>query len=224
MRERYEFYLLTRLRRGRNFLNQILRSASLNAKVKGFSLIETLIAITIIGVIGAITVTILTRSYKAGSNTDTISRLKQNGDSAINIMTETIRNADAVVCYGGTVDRRTEIVIRNLSGQYIKFKFVDPNPSTGDPTTNGFIIRQDNLPSASYPNFCDVTISGSQEVPITDNNAVTGVSVSDGEFTKLTNTASKDTILIEFFVNRSQRARSNFDSETAFFRTTVKVR
>ncbi len=192
---------------------------------KGFSLLEVIVAVTVIGVIGIFVSTILSRSYNAGNQSVVLGNLKQNGQTAISIMAETIRNSEGVICYGGSSQRKNEIVIRNLQGKYIKYRFVDPVISNSTITANGYITKQEDLDPNSYSSFCTSNLSSPQPVAITNNNSTSGVSISEGEFEKLTPaTASKDAVMISFYVSSPLTATSSAQSETAFMQTTVQVR
>jgi len=193
---------------------------------KGFSLIEVLVVIGILAIIGVITSTILTRSHRADVQSETLGKLKQNGEIAMKNMDETIRSAETIVCYGPAASpRKTTLVLRTYAGIYIKFKFIDPVPAPPDtPTTNGFIIRQENLLSSDLANFCETTQTNSPEVPITNKDSISGVSISNGSFLKLTGVQGKDTITIIFNVDRTLKPSSTAQSETAKIQTTVQVR
>lgn len=191
---------------------------------KGFTLIEVVIAITIIAVIGVITSTILTRSYRVGSSTVSISKLKQNGDLAVNQMADTLRTAEAVVCYGGTVSRKDQIVVRTILGKYIKFRFVDPVIVSGTVTVNGYIAKQENLNPVDQANFCSSGLVTPTAVDITNKDSESGVNVTDGAFTKLTQTVSKDTVSIEFNVYDTGKTSANGDAEVVGVQTSVQIR
>ncbi len=57
---------------------------------KGFSLVEVIVVIAILAVIGVITSTILSRSYRASSQGELLGKLKQNGDIAMKNIDETM--------------------------------------------------------------------------------------------------------------------------------------
>src|SRR3989344_900153 len=162
-------------------------------KLKGFSLVEVLIAVTIIGVVGTITSTILSRTFRASSQTTIISRLKQNGDLALTPIVETIRTAEAVFCYSTPINLQIKaLVVRTSDGKYTKFRFVDPVPLTGTPTQNGYIVKQENLDPSQSASFCDTILAN--EIPITNKDSTSGVSISSGEFIKIPGgTGGKDT-------------------------------
>lgn len=188
---------------------------------KGLSLIEVIIAITIIGVIGSVTSIILTRTFRANSQSEEISKLKQNGNLAINSMAETIRKAEGVKCYSQTVPIKA-LALRTLDGKYVKFRFVDPIPPTGTPTQNGYIIKQENLNPSDETNFCTTVFSS--EVPITNRNAASGVSISNGEFKKLSGNVGKDTITIKFDVNPTLNSGGTIEAKIVQMQTTVQIR
>ncbi len=73
-------------------------------------------------------------------------------------------------------------------------------------------------------NFCEVDLGNPVPFSITNNNSVSGVSISGGSFEKISGVAGKDTITINFNVDQTLRASSTILSETAKIQTTVQVR
>jgi len=189
----------------------------------GFSLVEVIIAITIIGVVGLMTTTIMSRSYRVNNQSSKISLLKQNGDMALGVITETLRNAEGVVCYSGASNIKS-LVVRTLAGKYVKFRFVDPSPPTGTPTQNGFIVKQENLNPADFDNFCTTTLLSPAEVPITNKDENSGVSISNGTFSALVGSGGKDLITIKFNVYPSLRSSGNLSSDVFPVQTTIQIR
>lgn len=190
-------------------------------KKNGFSLVELIIAITIIGVVGVVTSTILSRTFRANSQSDSISKLKQNGDLALTPMVETIRSAEGVICYDPTAPIQS-LVVRTFDGKYIKFRFVDPNL----PTTNGYMVKQENLSSSQFSSFC-TSVLGSpspDEVPITNKDTVSGVNISNGIFTYYPGNAGKDTITIKFDVNPTLTSGGTAETKIVQMQTTVQIR
>lgn len=196
------------------------------SNLKGFSIVEVIVAITIMAVIGVFTSTLLTRTYRSNTDTELISKLKQNGEVASNNIGEAIRMADAIVCYGSNGTRNDRIVIRTVEGNYMLFRFVDPFPLNGTPTQNGYIAKQENLNPASLPNFCIVQPPNfATEIKITDNvsNDITGgVSISNGQFKKLSGPEGKDTVTITFDIGPAGQPAGT--AGTINVQTTIQVR
>ncbi|HLC88373.1 MAG TPA: prepilin-type N-terminal cleavage/methylation domain-containing protein [Patescibacteria group bacterium] len=194
---------------------------------KGFSIVEVIITITIISVIGVFTSNLLTRTYRSSSDTELLSKLKQNGEVASNNIGEAIRMADSVVCYGQNGLRNDRIVIRTIEGKYWLFRFVDPEPPTGSPVTkNGYILKQENLNPRDFADFCIINPPNfSEDIIITDfdnSSVTTGVSISQGNFVKSAGPAGKDTVTIKFDVG--QAGLQPGSQGTVTVQTTVQVR
>lgn len=201
------------------------------SKIKsfGFSLIEVMIAITIIGVVGVISVAIFAQTVKTSQLVVDTSNLKQNSESALNVMAETLRNAEAVVCYGSISPlggpTKDVIVIRTIQGKYVKFRFVDPVIVSGLITKNGYIARQDNISTEGVSDFYTLCTSTqpSFENLITNDSLDSGVNVDTGSFTKVSANQNKDTIMISFIVNPS-RTQVSGSTKSIKAETTVQIR
>lgn len=193
-------------------------------ELRGFSIVEVIIAITIISVIGVFASTLLTRTYRSTSDTELLSKLKQNGEVASNNIGEAIRMADAVVCSGpeGSSVKKL-IVIRTIKGKYLLFRFVDPVISGTKVILNGYIARQENLNPNQLASFCITQPPNfAPNILITDNDINTGVSINNGEFVKLPGGAGKDTVTIKFDVGPAGLPPGS--SGTVKIQTTVQVR
>ena len=196
---------------------------------KGFSLIEVMITIAVIAVVGGLSLAIFTQTLSTSRQSGSLSDLKQNGERAANIIAEVVRNAEAIICYG-PADGMTKniVVVRTAAGKYTRFRFAPPSPPTGTPTQNGYIARLDNLTTAqlSGPNalseFCSLGNNG--ETIITNNNSQSGVSISDGQFIRISGNLSKDTISVSFNVNPSLTSGGTMGSNSQHIETTVQVR
>lgn len=188
---------------------------------------EVIVSIGIIAVIGVFSSTLLTRTYNSSAQSDSISKLKQNGQFTSNILTESIRMADGVICVGsqGVGDgRHNYIVIRDSLGRFTRFWFVEPVIVSGSITQNGYLVRQDNLDPLQYNSFsaCAVDPTPDPKTSISDSSFTTGVSISGGDFKQLLGNEGKDTIAIEFKISP---AGEGFDPATdVLMQTTVKVR
>lgn len=213
---------------------------------QGFSLIEVMIAITIIGVVGVISVAIFTQTLRTSEQTTDLSNLKQNGEPALNTIADAIRNAEAVICYGtlNTYNpplsspsagaspfpspgiRRNIIVIRTMEGKYVRFRFIDPVVSSGVVTANGYAARQDNLDPTGITDlneFC-TNVTDVNLVSLTNRDITTGVSINWGDFLKLSDNLNKDSVVVRFYVNPTKTIFGIGASENAVLQTTVQVR
>lgn len=63
---------------------------------KGFTLIESLIALSILAVIGTVTISVLFMTLRAGKKSDVLIGLKQNGNTAISQIVKNIRYAKSL--------------------------------------------------------------------------------------------------------------------------------
>lgn len=190
----------------------------------GFSIIEVVLAIGIIAVIGVVTSNLFTRTFQTSSDTELTSKLKQNGSVASERVAEAIRKAESVVCYGPAVPPYKWIVIRTAEGKYNLFRFVDPIPPSGTPVTqNGYIARQEDLDPDLLSSFC---VSNPPnfvtDVPLTDRDLSTGVSISSGEFKKISGSVDKHTVTITFDVDPAGNQTGAIG--VVNIQTTVQVR
>lgn len=195
---------------------------------KGFSLLEIILVIGILGVIGAYSSNLLTRTFQSSTKSELTGKLKINGQNALNIISETIRMSDAVVCYDPVAGSKKWIVVRDLSGKYIMFRFVDP---VGTPVTqNGYIARQPDLtpyaitnPITGYCTTPNPALDPALDVFITDINLINGVSITGGEFIQVSGSFNKDTVTIKFNVNPPGNPVSG-SYDVVNMQTTVQVR
>jgi prepilin-type N-terminal cleavage/methylation domain-containing protein len=111
---------------------------ALKINIKGFTLIEAIIAIAILGVIGFTLSELLVKGFKGSNKAELIGNIKQNGQVAMNIIDQTIRKADSVVCLSSPTPAKT-IVILDKNNRYIRFNIV---PGDGL-NNNGYITADD---------------------------------------------------------------------------------
>jgi prepilin-type N-terminal cleavage/methylation domain-containing protein len=71
-----------------------------NIKEKGFTLLEILVVIGIIGIITGITSDIFIQIIKASNKANIVTEIKQNGDAVLNQLDRLVRNADSIAFFG----------------------------------------------------------------------------------------------------------------------------
>jgi prepilin-type N-terminal cleavage/methylation domain-containing protein len=68
---------------------------------KGFTLIEIVVVIAIIGIVTGITSDVFIQIIKASNKANIVTEVKQNGDSVLNQLDRIIRNAEEITAAGG---------------------------------------------------------------------------------------------------------------------------
>lgn len=189
----------------------------------GFTIVEALVAIAIIGVIGFILSDLLSRTFKGGNKSQLIGSIKQNGQSVLNNIDLTVRNSDSVVCAQSAT---YSTLVLNKQGKYVRYRFYPPTSSA-----NGYIGQDsptwDNPIEAS--SLCDDSqLQRSTDIIyLTDRNLYSGVSVEATQFIRITNPGVKDSINIKISIAPGIKAKETFDSsvlEPIKFDTTVVLR
>lgn len=192
--------------------------------MRGFTLLEVLIAITIIGIMGFIITDLLSKGFRGSSKTQVIGNIKQNGQLVLNIIEQSVRNADVVVCpdtADGIVNLDTMVLRDKTSGKFIRFKIIP-----GNANSNG-ALRQDS-PTVSDPNLAEglCTDGAIPQTIITDTDSLTGVFVKEGQFTRDKTSGFKDLVTVRFVLGSPIAAPKNFESQFSDeeFKTSIQIR
>lgn len=180
-------------------------------KTTGFTLVEMLVVLAVLSIIGTLILTIFTRTLKGSNKAQIIGVIKQNGQSILETMDKTIRNADHLICVcpssghcpstmvrpeGGAIKSNLVVV---KDGIYTRFDFIVPSSSS-----NGFVEwasfqlpdihpegTDEDLYVAQFDQVACINpmrdlITNSNVVnsrsQLTDTNTQTGVSVTDLTF------------------------------------------
>lgn len=208
---------------------------------KGFTLVEVLVAISLLSIFGVLIVTIFTRTLKGGNKTQIITTIKQNGQSVLEVMDKTIRNADNLVCptitdaCNSTTPSSCKNLVIKSNGIYTRYRFIDP---TSSPPVNGSILKDNPVkgvdPStgreyadpAFINKICNQSDPLDNPIILTDNNTQTGVSVISGSFKNYPLSGYKDQVTIMFDlkpgVGVGQAVAGQID--TVNFQTTIQLR
>lgn len=220
-------------------------------KKNGFTLVEMLVVIAVLSVFGTLILVIFTRTLRGGGKTQIITAIKQNGQSVLEVLDKTIRNADLVACLSPT----GSTLVVEQKGIYTRYRFVPPNntiPAIGNcgsinGSSNGCFI-QDNpdtpvkriLNGREYPDkdFINKVCADNdpmlpEAATLTDTNTQTGVSVDcvasnctlNPFFLRGTAVGYKDQVTIKFDLKPAVDASKVVGQiDPVTFQTTVQLR
>src|SRR3989344_3499972 len=111
-----------------------MKKLKIPAIQSGFTLIEMILVIGLIGISGIIITEIFLRTLKSSNKSQIESQLKQNGQNVLSNIEQAARSADDVVC----VPSGNSSVILESDGGFIRYSFTPPSGSK-----NG-IIQKDS--------------------------------------------------------------------------------
>jgi len=209
---------------------------------KGFTLVEMLVVIAILAIVGTLILNIFTRTLQGNNKAQIIGIIKQNGQTILETMDKTIRNADHLICTGTSSDpnigNATLVVIKD--GVYTRFRFIEPQPSD-NPTVNGFIDWESfNLPESPPPGTdpnlyvrdfdkiaCNLpSTDATKLIKLTDTNTQTGVSVVSLIFEKTPKAGFKNIVNVLFTLKAGVQAPAAIAGQIdpVDFQTTIQLR
>lgn len=207
---------------------------------KGFTLVELLVVIGVLSIAGVLVLTIFSRSLRGNNKSQILISIKQNGQSVLETMNKTIRNADKVVC-PSIIPPATTAYSNNLvvvtKGIYTRYRLVIPSS-----TKNGLIeqdnpvkqIDQDTGKEETDPVFVNRVCNPVDPMPspviLTDTKSDTGVSIDKDPnqdlFTRNKSSGFKDQVAIKFIVKPGVQALAAVAGQidAVIFQTTIGLR
>lgn len=194
---------------------------------KGFSLVEVIVSITIIGIVGVILTTILNRTFQANDKSQLIGVIRQNGSLALNIMQEVIRTAEKVVCTNSPTN--SVLVIQKRDGSLVRFS-IKSDVSTENPAiVEDFpSIPADPNTFAEICNFTSVPLITSNMAYITNKDPTYGVKAEGLNFELLTGASTNEGVKVLFELVPPINAQNNFSNQLGggkeSFQTTILIR
>ncbi len=87
---------------------------------KGFTLIETLVVLSVIGLISAMGINFLSTITKGSTKTNITTEIKQNGNYVLDVMSYYIRNSTNIISCSGS-----SISLRQWDGTIVNFTLLD---------------------------------------------------------------------------------------------------
>lgn len=204
-----------------------------------FTLVEILVVIGLIAIMGVVITEVFFRSLRGSNKAQMLSIIKQNGQTALDKMDKSIRNADNVICppilSGPTSPPSIGLVIVK-AGKYTRYRFVEPTTTTVNGSIKQDTPTKQNFPGSSPPReetdsefinrVCNISDPMAQEDTITDDNTRTGVSVVDGSFRRNRQRGFKDIVSISFTLKPGVEAQGAIARgiDPVSFTTTVELR
>lgn len=195
---------------------------------KGFTLIETLITIAVIGVVSFILTDLLTRNLRGNTKTEIVGSIKQNGQSALNTIDQAIRFASSITC----VNPEGKILtLQTKDNRFVRFKF---NLQEELVNLNGYIAQDSPLVEdlSLAPTLCDsdnYATTLREIVYLTNREEIAGASLVSGKFARSSQPGSKDVVDISFKLSPAVKAGEKFfqkvgESNSISFQTSVILR
>lgn len=212
--------ILPMLRIRKYIMNLNKNCVNFPSTLKGFTLIEVLVAVSVIGILGASLSVILSRTFRENERTGLLGLIHQNGQVAMNTIVDMIRTSDRIVCGQG------KILVTVDQNIYHRFRFVDPAGNN-----NGYISY--DKPASLGGSVLDSQYCNTENAPlnspinITNSSLTSGVSVINGSFSLVNGSSTNsDTVTISFQIQQSSLAST---AETTItnpveFKTTIQLR
>lgn len=205
---------------------------------KGFTLVEILVVIAIVAIMGIILVAIFTNTLRGSNKAQVLAVIKQNGQAVLEDMDKTIRGADNVLCPDiippTTSTTSTNLVVVSVStGVYTRYRFINSTSNT-----NG-LLQQDKpskkkddstgseeTDGAFRNRVCNLNDPMAQLTVLTDTNAQSGVSVTNGSFTRSKQPGSEDSVTVKFDLDHGVGVPAALAGQIdpVTFQTTIQLR
>lgn len=196
---------------------------------KGFTLVEILVVIGVLSIAGVIILTIFSRTLRGNNKSQILTAIKENGQSVLENLDKTVRNADNIVCPTATSPSGNTLVVFK-DGIYTRYRFISQIGSI-----NGSVQQDTATPSAQEADprqfinrICNPTDPQPQlgTSALTDTNPKTGVSLTFGSFVLNKSAGFKDTVTINFVLNSGVGAPPAVSGQIdpVTFQTTIQLR
>lgn len=204
----------------------------------GFTLMELLIVIAIMGLLGLVFTDTILQSLRGQTKVKVINQVKQNGQLILDSLANEARSANSIICLGDTSppDGILDTVAFKKDETLKRFRFYPPQEAV---KVNGYIARYDFTKDAIADGFSlneictDANFGKLQESRMSDGDPVNGVSLdaagSDHIFSRSTpKPGFGDVVKIRFSANSGvsigQSVESRVEEGGVVFETSVQIR
>lgn len=174
-------------------------------KQSGFSLVELLVGVGIVGIIGVLVVQVFFSTLRSNSKTEIRKEVKQNGDLALETMARLIQGAREVnssCSSSGTTT--TELVLVDTNGETMTFGCILDGSVTRLASTSGTV--------SEYLTSKSVSLGGSACANSTISFTCRGVG------------GAPPRITISFTLSQVGQAGSQFEQSSSSFQSSVSLR
>lgn len=157
---------------------------------KGFTLVEILVVIAILGIMGLVVTEIFIRNLRGNEKARILANIKQNGQVLLDKMDKIVRGADNIVCVPSS-----DVLVVAREGVYTRYRFKAESGVTTIVEDNP--VFSGNGPLSTFVgDICSVNdYPGTSKTVLTDSR----VSIIDYRFSKDSPLAGyKDTVSIIF--------------------------
>jgi len=137
----------------------ITQKSKVKSQNFGFTLIEILVVVGILGIITVVSSTMFFTVFKGSGKTKALTKVKENGDYALSVMERLIRdsqevitNSDNKVCESGM----NKIKLKRIDGTLIEFACLEEGTANGRIASNSARLTSDEvkLDSCSFDCGC----------------------------------------------------------------------
>ncbi len=199
----------------------------------GFTLAELLIVIAVLSTAGLLVLSVFTSSLRGSNKAQILSSIKKNGQSALDSMDKTIRNADNLVCPTLLFPVFTLVIVKD--GIYTRYRFIAQTSLVNGQIQQDIPVKQ-NVKDSNPPREETDSELADRVCPdlsfmlppnvLTDTDPKSGVSVEEGSFTTNSSPGFKNQVKIQFKlkpgVGAPEGIRGQIDPVS--FETTVSLR
>lgn len=201
----------------------------------GFTLVEMIVVVAIVGVLGFIMTDLLTNTLRGQDKVQLLNHIKQNGQVTLDRLSNEIRQAEKIICVNDDFTGNTDTIVLFKEGKYTRYRFYPEG------TDNGY-ISWDNLSPGdvvvqSRSFFCESAQNTADKNILTDTDSRSGISLKYADttgsfstkiFNKDPNPGYKETVTIKFRakqgVGAGTTSESSVNDEGILFQTTVQIR